>query len=126
MSWIGRGIRVWKNGRVLQGTVEDERGTASVTVRYSETHTGEAVIGHDGELLEPNGLPTATLRRDPTPGSFAHAILCDQPDERRWLVIDAYGPLEFVDNDDVKDWPEVYSPVHLAEWRERNARERRT
>jgi hypothetical protein len=62
-----------------------------------------------------NGLAYGTIRRAPAP-SFAHAILLDQPDNRVWQIIDLYGPMELVTDNEVKDWPVAYTPVDDEEW----------
>jgi len=67
-------------------------------------------------ILSPNGLPYGTVRRALAP-SFAHAILLDQGGhDKRWEVIDLYGSMEVLTDDEVKDWPIVYTPVDDEEW----------
>ena len=66
-------------------------------------------------ILHPNGLPHGTLRR--APEGFAHAILLDQfRRSSTWLVIDVYGPMHITDDEEVADWPIVYTPVDDEEW----------
>lgn len=69
--------------------------------------------------LHPNGLPYHTIKRNPR--GFAHALLLDQGDnEQTWEVIDLYGSMEFLDglltDEDVKDWPVVYTPMEGEDW----------
>lgn len=67
-------------------------------------------------ILHPNELAYGTVRRSPAPG-FAHAILLDQfTDPHCWQIIDLYGPMEIVTDEDVKDWEIVYTPVDDEEW----------
>lgn len=67
-------------------------------------------------ILHPNGLPFGTIRRAPAP-SFTHAILLDQfTDSRCWQIIDVYGPMEIMTDEDVKGWKIVYTPMDDAEW----------
>jgi hypothetical protein len=61
--------------------------------------------------------PHGTVRRAPT--GFAHAIRLDQgPHPKRWQVVDAYGPWDLVEDEEVQDWPVVYTPVPDEEWRD--------
>lgn len=66
--------------------------------------------------LHPNGLAFGTVRRAPAP-SFAHAILLDQGTQTNcWQVIDLYGPMELVPDEEVTDWKIVYTPVDDEKW----------
>lgn len=62
--------------------------------------------------------PYGQVRRAPT--GFAHAIRIQSPDEYRWIVIDLYGDTSSFDglfsDEDVSDWPIVYTPVSDEEW----------
>lgn len=70
-------------------------------------------------ILHPNGLPYGTVRREPAPG-FAHAILLDQGGyHRTWEVIDLYGPCGTRTDEQVADWPIVYTPLDDEVWAER-------
>lgn len=64
-----------------------------------------------------------TLRRGPAP-SFAHAIKIDQGGAADcWEIVDLYGigssPL--LTDEQVKDWPVVYTPMPDEEWEKTNA-----
>jgi hypothetical protein len=64
----------------------------------------------------PNGLRYGVVRRELAPG-FAHAILLDQGGhEKTWLLVDLYGSMEMLTDEDVADWPIVYTPALDAEW----------
>lgn len=63
-----------------------------------------------------NGLPHGTVRRAPT--GFAHAILLEQWDKDSWQVIDVYGPMDILSDEEVSHWPIVYTPVDDEEWKE--------
>ena len=59
---------------------------------------------------DPPGDVVGTVRRDPV--GFAHAIRIAQPDEYVWHVVDYRGPVgEALRDEDVADWPVVYTPV---------------
>lgn len=67
-------------------------------------------------VLHPNGLPYGTTRRSPAP-SFAHAILLDQFGlDKTWAIIDLYGCIETLSDEEVKDWEIVYTPLDDKEW----------
>jgi hypothetical protein len=63
--------------------------------------------------LIPVGDPVGTVRREI--GGFGHWIKLEQPGEKCWLCIDAYGPMEdlgipLATDEEVKDYPVVYTP----------------
>jgi hypothetical protein len=70
--------------------------------------------------LHSNGLPYHTIKRDPR--GFAHAILLVQDDDEpyfTWEIIDLYGSTPvygLLTDEDVKDWPVVYTPIGEEEW----------
>lgn len=56
-------------------------------------------------------LPVGTLKR--APSGFAHAIKLQQPTDKVWYVIDAYGGIPFeplLTDKQVVNWSTVYIP----------------
>lgn len=118
---MGRIVRVYdpETKATRDGKVVEETEPRGVKVRFLHGRPLEqdVEIGELGELLHHNEEPVGQMRR--APKGFAHAMLCDQGDgDRCWLVIDAYGPMEMVAEDEVRDWVPVYLPDHGAWWRE--------
>lgn len=133
MSWLGRIVRVYdpRTGTTRDGKVISTFGGANLEAEFltGNPRVQRVTIGEEAELLEHNEMAGHTVKRDPHPRSFAHAILLDQfSSEYCWLIIDAYGPVpaegggRLATDDEVRDWPVVYTPEHSMEWRERHAR----
>lgn len=71
-------------------------------------------------MSSPRDDSVGTLRREPGRG-FAHVIkLVHTENTRAWLLVDAYGPMEMLGDEEVKDWPIVYRPAPWTDWEQRS------
>ena len=123
MSWVGRIVSVLHEGDEYprDAMVLEVLPDNKLRVTYHGRREEVVTLGEEAMFLHENQDALGTIRR--APRGFAHAILLDQGGhERCWLIVDAYGPMEIVAEDEVHDWVPVYTPEHDRKWRIQRAR----
>lgn len=108
-----------RRGKVIDSGNELANNQARVEFLHGTPRVVDVTVGVEGVILAENEDTTGEMRR--SPGGFAHAMRCDQMgNDRCWIIIDAYGPMEMVTEDKIRHWEPVYYPEHDGKWARRH------